>query len=380
MSAPANWTLIPAPAWYPPALPKFYRPPDGSIRVWPLGSVKGYSEDSVFDLLLYYQTIIGYNRIDFTNAKNAAWRSNGVTAADWARAALMANDTGDGSGDWSKVPPGDVDGALQSRLQARYIQVNATAMPWLYDMQQKGGGIDIMTIPMGADVELQRPAWYPKHLPSLFRSSGQPYQQPAGSVNTKPKINNWKSSGSTQYTITPQDVAALLVYEQAVVAIGPSPYPVLWYINDTVNGANANFFKVTLAPSNAQGQNNAQAQAWGIAGDIMKAPVLDANPYASGFSQAMETVIKGVISFFTSKIPGGTTLTAAANKAAALGGAGITGGATVPAGTFASAVYDAADALSKSLEKADKNKDLILLLAAVAALGWWAKGEGYLKV
>lgn len=378
-------TLIPPPSWYDPGLPKFYRLGNGEIHVYPLNAVPKYTEQNVLDLLLYYQMIIGYNRIDATRgglltgaARSAAWSSNGWTAKIWAQSAFQANASGDGSGDWANVPTTNmgIDSALETALVNRYIELNKTQMPWLSDMQAVGGGIDLMTIPMSTDTEVPRPSWYPKYLPSLFISSGQPYQQPAGSMNTKPKIKNYKSSGYTQYTIKPSDVANLMLYAQPVIYAGPTPYPCNWYINDVVNGAVAFRFKIALAYM--PGFTDAQEQAYGAVGNMMVAPVLDANPWASGFSQTMEGIIKFVVQFFSAKIPGGTSLDKVATTAASLGGAGITGADSSPAGTFSAAVFSAADTISAGMQKKATQRNILLMAIGVFAIGWWAHDEGYI--
>lgn len=380
----AEGTLIPAPSWYPAGLPKFYRWGNGQIHVYPLNSTPKFTQNDVLDLLLYYQTIIGYNRIDSVKdgfvtgaARPAAWSSNGWTASIWARSAFKADAYGDGSGDWANIPTGNmnVDSATETALIARYIELNKTQMPWLADMQTKGGGIDLMTIPMSTDIEVPRPSWYPKHLPSLFKSTGQPYQWPAGSMNTKPKIKNYKSSGYAPYTITPNDVANLMLYAQPVIYAGATPYPVNWYINDQVNGAMAFRFKISLAFS--EGFTNSQEQGYGAVGDMMTAPVLDANPYASGFSQTMEGIIKYVVAFFTAKIPGATSLTKIASTAASLGGAGITGSDVPPAGAFSAAVFAQADSISAAMKKKETANTILIVVAALAGLGWWAHEEKY---
>lgn len=384
MAASDYGALIPAPSWYPSYLPKFYRAGNGQIHVYPLNSVPKYTNNDVLDLLLYYQTIIGYNRSDAaTNglltgmARSAAWAAGGRNAAMWAAEALKSSASGDGSGNWASIPSygAGIDAALESSLQNRYIQVNATQMPWLSSLQAKGGGIDLLTIPMSTDVEVPRPSAYPAYLPSLFISSGQPYQWPAGSMNTKPKIKNFKSSGYSQYTITPNDVAALMLYAQPTIYKGPTPYPANWYINDQVNGAMAFRFKIALAFTT--GFTNSQEQAYGAVGDMMKAPVLDENPFASGFSLTMQSIIKYVISFFAGKIPGANSLTTIATTAANMGGAGITGSDVPPAGAFSAAVFAAADSMQKKMVADDQKKTFLIIGVAAAALAWWAHKEKY---
>lgn len=379
---PSGWTLIPPPSWYDATLPKFYRAPNGEIHVFPLNAVPKYTTNNILDLLLYYQTIVGYNRFDFMGAKSAAWTSgNGTWSAKvWAQSAFQKDNRGDGSGNWANVPNDNMgtDGALYTQLQQRYIELNKSSMPWLNAMQAVGGGIDLMTIPMSTDTEVPRPSWYPQYLPSLWFSAGEPYQAPAGSLNTKPKIRNFKSSGYTQYVITPRDVASLLMYEQPVVLTGSTPYQVGWYINDNVNGPMANYFKITLAPTAFEGHTNSQMQAWGIMGNIMVLPTLDANPFASGFSQALQGIVQAVISFFAGKIPGGSTLMSAANKVAAMGGSGIFGATQPTAGTYSAAVYAAADQIADELKKKDQSKNVLLLAAAAVALAWWAHEEKYI--
>lgn len=379
--------LIPAPKWYPSNLPKFYRDSRGQIHVHPLNSVPKYTENDLLDFLLYYQTIIGYNRIDSVdgnmiangNARSAAWTSTGnETSMMWAKSAFQADANGDGSGDWARIPTNSVgiDGSLYAKLQQRYIVNEATTMPWLSDMQAKGGGIDLLTIPMATDIEIPRPSFYPKYLPSLFVSAGLPYQWPAGSLNSKPKIRGGKSSGYTEYIPTATDVAAIMMYAQPVIALGKTPYPVNWYINDTVNGAQAMYFKISPAISNALGHTDAQEQGWGYVGDMMQPPNLDADPYTSGFSHTLQSIVSAVVSFFTAKIPGGTTLTTAAYTLAKAGGAGITGGGTSPQGTFSAAVFSAADQLSKTIEQQKKTQNVIVIaLLALAGLAYYYEDE-----
>ena len=371
---PVTGTLIPAPHWYPAYLPLFYRQSDGAIKLLPDGGIKGYTENDVLDCLLYLQTWCGYNRADFQNAVAVSWYK--TDNQDGAKLRVENHFKGQVQGDygWSSPNSRASDGALYAKLQARYIVNEAATMPWLTDMQGKGGGIDLMSIPMASDIELPRPGSYPKYLPSLFRSANNtPYGRPAGFLDTKPKILNNKSSGYTQYTLTAADVANVMVYAQPTIYAGPTPYPMNWYINDNVNGAIAMRFKITIAV--ASGFTNAQAQTWGIAGDMMKAPVLDANPYASGFTEALQGIISFAVSYFTGKIPGGNKLVAAAYSAGNItGGQFITGSDVPPAGPFSAAVFAAAKTFEKQAENAVKSNYVVLGILAIAGV-WWAHNE-----
>lgn len=396
---PDYGTYIPAPHWYPAYLPKFYRQSSGAIFLRPINSYSKYIENDVLDCLLYLQTIIGYNRIDTVtsngipsgnysnvssysaNYSSSSPASSAVTNDSyyhWVVSAFKQDSFGDGGGDFTRGKASGfftIDNKLLTDLKNRYIANEKSTMPWLSSLNTKGRGIDLMSIPMSTDIEIPRPSWYPRHLPSLFTSTGQPYQHPAGSMDTKPKIDTYQTKGVSDYTITPNDVAELMLYAQPVVYAGPSPYPINWYINDQVNGAMAMRFKISLGFKS--GFNNAQEQGWGMAGDIMKAPVLDANPYASGFSQTMEGIIKYVISYFTGKIPGAASLTTVAKTAASLGGAGITGSDAPPAGAFSAAVFKEADRISAAMKKANTTKDVLLIALAAIGIGWWAHDEGY---
>ena len=374
--------LLPPPAWYPGRLPRFYASPQGGLYLRPVNAVKGYTDNDVLDCLLYLQTIIGYNRPDHQNAVNVAVTDG--NGKDLARAGITENFVNsygaDGSLDFMQGfhngTGTTVNGTLYTQLQQRYILNEAATRPWLKYMNAMGGkapavnqrGIDLMTIPSATDIEISRPGWYTNYLPSLFKSAGYPFQYPAGHLDTKPKIRN--------YVATADDVAKLMVYAQPVILVGPTPYFINWYINDVVNGAEANYFKVSLTVSN-QGHNDAQEQLYGITGDMMTYPNLDADPYASGFTKALQAVVSTVFSFFTAKIPGGAALTTAANTVAKMGGAGISG-TDNPEGTFSAAVFQAADKLSKGLVAADKTRNILLLgLAGLAAL-WIAQEEGYI--
>ena len=344
------------------------------MRLLPEGHIK-YTESDVLDCLLYLQTIIGANRIDFHNSISAAWVKTDGQDSFKQRVINQFNGAAGGNMIW--VPQYSIgeDGALYSQLQAQYIKNEAQSMPWLANMQGKGGGVDLMSIPAATDKEIKRPSYLPNYLPSLFVSQGLQNQQKAGFLTTKPTIRGGRSSGYQPYTVTAKDVAALMVYAQPVVALGPTPYPLNWYINDYVNGAMAMYYKISHQFSD--GHTNAQMQDWGIAGDLMKLPTLDANPFASGFSQALEGVVKAVISYFTTKIPGGTTLTNAANVVQSLGGKGISGGQSVPPGTFTAAVYSEADKLVTRVSHGVTTNYIVMGIVALAALTY-AYQEDYI--
>lgn len=369
--------LMPAPVWYPAHLPKFYNNGDG-FRLRPLNAVPNYTENDVLDTCLYLQTLIGYNRVDWQNARSAAWQyTDGSGGAKiWVQSAFKTDAHGDGSGNFAAISSNgqSVDGGWYSKLQARYIVNEAKSKPWLSAMQAKGGGIELMTIPMGNDVEVPRPSWYEKYLPSLFFAAGNPGQYAAGHLDTKPKIRDWKSSSYTRYDITPQDVAMYMVYAQPVIYSGATPYPLNWYINDDVNGAMASWFKITLGF--LPGHTNQQMQTWGITGDIMHQPMLDANPFASGFTTTLESIVSAAINFFAGKIPGGTKAVQAAYAAGSLSaGEFITGGA-MPPGQFSAAVFAAADALVTKIASDDKTKKLFILgIAAAVVLGWYYRDD-----
>jgi len=373
-ASPQPGALIPAPSWYPGYLPLFYRQSNGQILCRPINSVPNYTENDVLDVCLYYQTIIGYNRIDVQNARSAAWQyTNGSGGARiWAQSVLKSDGAGNGSGDWAAVSPNgqSIDGAFYAKLQQRYITNESAAKPWLASMQAKGGGIDLMTIPMATDIEQPRPTFYPAHLPSLFKSSGQPYQQPLGFMDAKPKIRNGASSGYTAYQVTPDDIAYLMLYAQPIIIDGPTPYPINWYVNDDVNGAMANYFKITL--QTAAGHTNAQEQQYGINGDLMKYPVLDANPYASGFTQTLEKIVSAAINFFAGKIPGGSIAIKAGYAAGTVGGGEVITGGPIPSGQFSAAVFAAADKITAGLKQSATNKKILwIVVAAAAGLTWY---------
>jgi hypothetical protein len=368
-----NGLLMPAPAWYPAYLPKFYNNGDG-FRLRPLNAVPNYTANDVLDVCLYLQTLIGYNRVDWQNARSAAWKysSGSGSAQMWVQSALKTDSHGDGSGNFAAISSNgqSIDGTFYSQLQQRYIVNESKSKPWLSAMQAKGGGIDLMSIPMGNDIEVPRPSWYASYLPSLFFSTGNPGQYPAGHLDTKPKIRNGASSGYTQYTLTPNDVAMYMVYAQPVIYSGATPYPLNWYINDNVNGAMASWFKITLGflPEHT----NSQMQEWGITGNIMNQPMLDANPFASGFTLTLETIVSAAISFFAGKIPGGTKLVTAAYAAGSIGGGAFITGGDVPPGEWSAEVFAAAQALVTQLAANEKNKKIIMFaLLAALGLGWY---------
>jgi hypothetical protein len=365
----SNGVLMAPPAWYSAYLPLFYNPGNG---IYLHGSaVANYTDNDVLDLLLYYQTIVGYNRTDYTGAISAAWKhsDNSDSGYNWAVNALK---NGPGSNNWANVSFTNytIDGAVYSAMQQRYIVNELKTKPWLGTMQATGGGIDLMTLPFATDTEIARPSFYPNYLPSLFISAGAPGQYPAGHLDTKPKLRTGKSSGWTDYTIQPSDVAALMLYAQPVIDAGPSPYPTNWYINDNVNGAEAFRYKITLGFSS--GFTNAQIQTWAITGNMFIAPVLDADPFASGFTKTLESIVSAAISYFTTKIPGGAALTTASKYAAGLSGGQVITGGPVPPGVFSAAVFAAADSLQNTLvAQATTKKYLLIGLFAALVLGWY---------
>lgn len=366
-TSPAG-TPMAAPAWYATYLPIFYNTGSGIFLHG--NSVPNYSANDVLDLLLYYQTIVGYNRSDYQGAITAAWKhtDNSDSGYNWAVNALK----GDMGANWANVSFNNytVDGTLYSQLQQRYILNEASVKPWLSTMQGVGGGIDLMTIPFATDIEIPRPSFYPAYLPSLFISAGAVGQYPAGHMDTKPKIRDGKSSGFTDYSVQPVDVAALMLYAQPVINSGPTPYPTNWYINDYVNGAEAFRYKITLQFSD--GFTNAQEQAWGMSGNMMVAPVLDANPFASGFTEKLQSIVSAAVNFFAGKVTGGSALVTAANYAASLSGGQVITGGPVPAGAFSAEVFQAADALAAQLQSQATTKTYLLIgLAAALVLGWW---------
>jgi hypothetical protein len=129
------------------------------------------------------------------------------------------------------------------------------------------------------------------------------------------------------------------------------------------------------------GFTDSQEQEYGMTGDMMKAPVLDADPYASGFSKTLQSIISFAISYFAGKIPGGTKAISAAYAAGSIsGGQFITGADVPPAGPFSAAVFNAAKTLQKKNEdRVTEGNYLLYGLGAVAVLGLvWAHDEGYL--
>lgn len=372
--ADPSWgTLIPAPTWYPSYLPKFYRDATGAVYLRPVGVVAKYTQNDVLDCLLYLQTFIGYNRIDASNAISAAWYKTDLK--DGFQLRIKHHFEGEATGNMIWVPQYNIglDGPLYSQLQARYI-ANESGRPWLSAMQSKGGGIDLMTIPAASDTEIQRPTWYPNYLPSLFISAGEIGQYAKGFVNTKPKIRNGKSSTWGPYEVTAEDIAAYMLYAQPIIAAGPTPYPVNWYINDDVNGAMASYFKISLGF--IAGHTNAQMQAYGITGDVMKQPVLDADPYTSSFGKTLQSIVSAAVQFFANKIPGGAKAMQAAYAAGSIGGGESITGGPMPAGAFSAAVFAAADKLALQLKTTAEKKQATknyLMLGAIAAglLGWY---------
>ena len=368
----ASGTLIPAPSWYPSYLPKFYRQSNGQILLRPLNSVPNYTENDVLDCLLYYQTIIGFERSDSIgsnyiitgHAQPAAWKTtNGQTGATWVKSAFKTDAAGDGSGDFANVPVNNragIDSDLYGKMQERYVTNNAAGMPWLSAMQAVGGGIDLMTIPFATDTEVPRPSWYAEHLPSLFISAGEPYQPARGSLNTKPKINGWKTSTTAAYVPTANEIAQVMLYAAPVVIDGPTPYPLNWYVNDDVNGAMSSYFRVTLATS--PGHTNAQAQGWAAYGSMMQQPPLDADPYTSGFGKTLQTIVSAAINFFAGKIPGGSTAIKAGYAAGTLTGGEVITGGPVPPGIFSAAVFKAANDITATLKKKAAQKNILLIV------------------
>lgn len=381
VGAPGSGTLLPPPSWYPSNLPKFYRLDDDvkSIVLRPLNSVPNATQNDVFDTLLYLQMYAGYNRVDFSNALSVAWfyytegpnAKEAPSAYTWVKSTFMADNFGDGSGNFADVSTDGrtVDGGLYSQLQGRYVFRESGRLPWLKNLQATGGGIDLNSIPRPDDIEMSRPEFYPSHLPSLFVSRGGPYNRPAGFMTTKPMLMNFKSSGYTQYEVPASDIAFLMLYAQPLIIQGPTPYPVNWYVNDTVNGAQAFYHKITLAYGPAH--HDSQIQEYGISGDMMAPPNLDSDPYASDFSKAMELIIRTVFS----KIPGVGQVYSAVMGLAAAGGRGITG-VESPEGTFSREVFQAADAIAATLatnENSSFKRELLEFggLAAALITLWW---------
>ncbi len=365
-------TLIQPPAWYSPMLPKFYWQAGGVVKLFPEGAIK-YTAADVLDCLLYMQTWCGYNRADWQNAVSVAWFK--TDGGDGAKLRIENHFKGvaGSNGNFNWVPNYNLglDGTLYSQLQARYIQNEGAARAWLSAMQGKGQGIDLMTIPSATDREIPRPFWYTNYLPSLFTAAGVVGQYPAGFLDTKPKIRGYNS--------LPADVSNLCVYAQPVINAGPTPYPTNWYINDIVNGAVAFRFKISFMFF--AGFTDSQEQVYGMSGDMMKAPVLDADPYTSGFSKTLQSIVSAAISFFAGKVPGGSKLVNAAYAAGNLsGGAFITGTDVPPAGPFSAAVFQAANALNqKNEQRTTEGKYLLYGLGAAAVLAAvWAHDEGYL--
>lgn len=363
-------TLIQPPAWYPNYLPKFYWQAGGNVKLLPEGKIK-YTNDDVLDCLLYQQTWCGYNRTDWENAVSVAWYK--TDGQDGAKLRIEHQFNGEQNmGNFGWVPDYNLglDGTLYSQLQAKYIK-NETGKAWLSAMQGKGQGVDLMTIPAATDIEQPRPFWYPAFLPSLYKTAPTTFQRPAGFLDTKPKIRGYNSLAA--------DVANLCVYAQPIINLGPAPYPTNWYINDIVNGAVAFRFKISFMFF--AGFTDSQEQVYGMSGDMMKAPVLDADPYASGFTKALQSVVSAAISFFAGKVPGGSKLVNAAYAAGNLtGGQFITGSDFPPAGVFSAAVFNAAQSLQKKNDtRTTEGKYLLYGLGAAAVLAAvWAHDEGYL--
>ena len=198
--------LIPPPSWYPLYLPKFYRQTDGSIRLRPLhtdGDKTSYSHNDELDIMLYWQMIVGQNRIDVENAKSVYWiAKDGNTGLFWVRAALKADLHGDGGGNFADIKNVvGYDEQLKKELQVRYVENEKTTRPYLAKLNAVADGIELLTIPMSTDKEFKRPEFYPDYLPSLVMSTGQPFQLPNGTVQVKPKIANFKP--------TPEDIASV---------------------------------------------------------------------------------------------------------------------------------------------------------------------------
>lgn len=382
VGGPVGGTLLPPPSWYPANLPKFYRMEDDvkSIVLRPLMAVPGAAEADVLDTLLYLQMYLGYNRSDTDNALPVAWfysdtgqnAHNAAAAYTWVKSAFWPDKWGDGSGNFADVSPNarNIDTGLYGQLQARYVQRAGARFPWLSGLQARGGGIDLMSIPRPDDGEIERPEFYPDYLPSLFVSSGGTYNRPAGFMTTKPFIYNFNLAKDKQYIPTATDVAYLMMYAQPVIALGPTPYPVNWYLSDYTNGALAFYNKISLAIGPYS--HSAELQTYGIRGDMMSFPdYLHADPYASDFSKAFELVLKSVFS----NIPGVGQLYRATMALAAAGGAGITVG-ELPEASFSREVFQAADAIAAGLTANDSSsykRELLEFggLAAGLLLLWW---------
>lgn len=363
--------LIQPPSWYSSYLPKFYWQ-GGVVKLFPEGATK-YNANDVLDILLYQQTWCGYNRPDWQNAVAVAWyKTDGGDGAKLRIENFLKGVAGsNGNFNWVPTYNFGLDQTLYSQLQARYIQNEATAKPWLSAMQGKGQGIDLMTIAAATDIEQPRPFWYPDYLPGLYKTASTTFQRPAGFLDTKPKIRG--------YNVQSADVANLCVCVQPIINEGPTPYPTNWYLNDVVNGAVAFRFKISFMF--VAGFTDSQEQQYGMTGDLMKAPVLDADPYASGFSKALQSVLSAAISFFAGKVPGGSKLVSAAYAAGNIsGGQFITGSDVPPAGPFSAAVFQQASALQTKNDqrKAEGNYLLIGVAAAAILAAVWAHDEGYL--
>lgn len=261
----ANATPIPAPAWYPSYLPKFYRGPNHAVQMSPINSVPNYTENDVLDALLYLQSIVGYNRSDGDNA-NAIWTKHNYM---WVVSAFKKDGNGDGGGNMDNKNT-DYDPVLLKKLRSRYVANELYRRPYVSSINNLGDGIDLLTLPMETDTELQRPTWYPNYLPSLFKNAGEPYMVPGGNVITKIRPAGYK--------VTANDVAYFMLMAQPIVMRGPNPYPLNWVYMQEITGANCCKFFISLYALNSFSQDALSAsfpqifRAYSLGGSVLNIP------------------------------------------------------------------------------------------------------------
>jgi hypothetical protein len=371
-SPPSGYTLIPPPSWYPNYLPNFYRESTGAIRILPLNSVAKYAQSDILSVLIYWQMIVGDNMKDAGAKRNGVtvnWiAKNGIKSTDWIKSAFKADANGNGSGDWSRIT--DVvgyDAALYKELQQFYIYVNAVEMPWLKDMNAKGNGIHLQSIPMSTAQQIQRPEGYPAHLPSLFISAGEPYQQPKGTVQFRPQIN-W---GENPYIPTTNDIAWSMLYLQPVVAaLSKAPYPVNWQVNNEICGATVMGIAITQAYQSTLSDDAFYSLfAPTMVNYLIDGSLLDLPPQPN--TNKLTNLITGTVASIIGKIPViGQAWTAVKAVASAINPPDVIPDTTTAmVAAEALKITEEKQATAVATQSATTKKNIILIIIAIALAG-----------
>lgn len=223
-------TALPAPSWYPAYLPILYKQADGSLLYFPLNAVPNYSENDILDALLYQQMYVGLAGENPGSAFCVAWKENEGSSNELRMRYIFHEVVGhDNAWNFATLPAGaGIDEPLYKRLQERFVY-NQRANGWVAAVNAKYQGIDLLSLPLPTDSEVQRPDNYPGNFPSLFLSA-------AGELHFRSVWRGGLQSGKWWW-FTPEEIAHCLLYAQPVISAGKQPYPANWYADDGWNGA-----------------------------------------------------------------------------------------------------------------------------------------------